>query len=512
MPAIWFEEKTPELSADPHRMDVVLFVGLAPLRPLDFLPEPLERWFQERGWAQGIQLGSGLVSLEDVPVPVDSWETFQRFFVWPWDSKDGTMENYPMGRAVRSFFAQGGRKAYVVSMGNPTAERADTTQRIKALERVLYGVEGPLKGVTTRQELASLTFPLLDSPCSDVATWHGIQHGPALSDVALAAYPDLPYLVTPLPDPVSLEIFVRKDPENFVDCYEGEPALVPRRVVIPRGPRCDEIGLQVWKAVQAILLWIQENAREWVLVSALPLPVPALESSWWNMALEHVLENRPEEGGCASAFFQCAFPWLIDPSEPGFLLAPDGPLLGLLAATALARGSFRSAATRSLLGISGTSPVLSLAEREKAPDVSRAMVRRLCLFHKASSGVVLASDRTTSLDPSYGPGPVSRLMGFILKAARRLGETLIFENSSRRTWSQLQRVLTCLLESIYLAGGLDGARPQEAFHVVCGPETMTWQDMDSGRLIARLHLQPAFPVESLQVVLAMEPNGNLRLE
>lgn len=513
MAAIWFGEKTPDLSADPHRMDVVFFVGLAPVRPRDILPEPLDRWFRERGWHERVESTPGVISLRDVPVPVDSWETYGRYFAWPWDADGGPPEIYPLGRAVQSFFAQGGRKAYVVSMGDPIGETADTRQRVQALERVLYGVEGLLGSVTTRDELAVLNFPPLDFPEADPDTWHAIHHGTALGDVALVAYPDLPYLVASLPDPVPVAMPSRKDPESFVECFGEELPASPCRVVISRAPRCDGIGLRVWKqAVQTILLWMQQNAREWVLVAALPLPMPELDSSWWAVALQDVFGVRPEEGGCASAFFQCVFPWLVDPSEAGALLSPDGPLLGLLAANALTRGTFRSAAGRYPVGVSGIVPVLSLAERQKAPDQAHTMERRLCLFHSTPNGVVLASDRTTSLEPSHGPGPVSRLLGFIFKAARRLGETMVFENSSPRTWNQLRRVLANLLESIYLAGGLEGARRQDAFHVMCGLHTMTGQDADSGRLVAHIQVRPAIPVETLQVVLAIEPNGTVRMD
>lgn len=513
MPAIWFEEKIPHPSADPYRMDVPLFVGLAPPRPLHRLPEPMERWVQERGWMERVRSESGPVVLRDVPVPVDSWETFRHFFFWPEARDDTSAGIYPLGRAVRFFFAQGGRKAYVVSMANPLSETAGALQRIKALERVLYGTEGPLDGIATLEDLASFAFPALSRPEANPGAWHAIHHGAALEDVAFVAYPDLPYLVSVPLNPLSVDVPLRSDEEIFVECSEAEPLSAHRRAVVSREPRCDEVGLQVWKkAVQAMLLWIQDNARDWILVQALPLPTPERDRSWWTTAVHDVWAAAPEEGGCGSAFLQCAFPWLVDASEPGVLLAPDGPLLGLLAANALDRGCFRSAAGRFPEGVSGTVPVLSLSEREKDPDEAHAMIRRLCLFHAGPKGVVLLSDRTTSLNPSYGPGSVSRLMGFIFKAARRLGDTVVFESSSPRTWNQLRRALGSLLEAIYAAGGLNGSLGAEAFHVTCGPQTMTQQDMDSGRLVARIQVQPAVPVEALQVVLSMEPDGTLRME
>uniref|UniRef100_A0A832EKI8 Phage tail sheath protein n=1 Tax=Desulfacinum infernum TaxID=35837 RepID=A0A832EKI8_9BACT len=512
MPVIWFEEKTGSPATHPYRMDVGLFVGLAPLRSLDRLPDPLVLWYREQGWLERVRPASRGIHLRDVPVPVDSWETFRRFFVWPHAREAGSFREafYPLARAVKAFFAQGGLKAYVVSMADPISPEAGEAERMAALERVLYGRTGPFRGVADRVRLAERLFPAVPRTGEDPLSQHGIQLGAALADTALVAFPDLPYLSAPPAEPVSVRMPERTAPESFVECVESQVPILYRRTAPPFRPLHDRVGYALWgRAIHSLLSWIAENAREWQLVCALPPPHPGCGPSWWADLCGTILGRGLEDGGCASAFLQCAFPWLGDAEDAENLLAPDGPLMGLLAANALGKGTFRSAAGSFPALVSSLDPVLSLSERENIPDAVHAMKRRLCLFESTPQGIQLASDRTTSLDPAHGPGCVSRLVGFLLKAARRLGESLVFENASPRLWRSVEQGFSSLLEAVYLAGGLGGTDVQSAFHVTCGIDTMTPQDVDSGRLIARIVVQPAVPVEAIQVVLAMEPSGSV---
>lgn len=512
MPAIQFEEKTAELTVHPYRMDVALFVGLAPLRPLDRLPDSLVPWYRERGWLERLRGVSEGISLRDVPVAVDSWETFRRFFFWPEPGQIASSGAgvYPLGRAVKAFFAHGGIRAYVVSMADPVPAHASEADRIAALERLLYGTQGSFQGASTFDHVAALgfSFPALPLSAEEPGAHHGIRLGSALSDTALVAFPDVPYLVARPMDPVSLAMPQRADPEIFTECSAQDVPVPYRQTPTAFRPLCDEAGYTLWgRTIHCLLRWISENARDWQLIASLPPPHPSCGPTWWSDLCRRMFPCSPNQGGCASAFLHCAFPWLRDAENPNDLLAPEGPLMGLLAVNALRQGAFRSAAGSLATGVLGLDPSLSFMEREKTPKAAHAMNRRLCLFESTPAGIRLTSDRTASPDPAYGPGCISRLMGFVLKAARRLGEGLVLENSSPRSWRQVERGLSTLLEAVHAAGGLGGSDVREAFQVSCGDETMTAEDRDSGRLIARVVLQPAVPVEAIRVVLALEPGG-----
>jgi hypothetical protein len=54
-------------------------------------------------------------------VPIDSWEVFDHLFAWERRplNETGRLGTTYLGAAVRSFFAQGGRKCYVIRAGEP---------------------------------------------------------------------------------------------------------------------------------------------------------------------------------------------------------------------------------------------------------------------------------------------------------------------------------------------------------------------------------------------------------
>ena len=79
----------------------------------------------------------------------------------------------------------------------------------------------------------------------------------------------------------------------------------------------------------------------------------------------------------------------------------DGVLAGMLARTALERGTFRSAAGR-------TAPVHDLGP-ESLPQAEQ-----LTHFARTPRGIELITDHTTSGLLAWQPGPVSRLMALVI--------------------------------------------------------------------------------------------------
>ena len=172
---------------------------------------------------------------------------------------------------------------------------------------------------------------------------------------------------------------------------------------------------------------------------------------------------------------------------------------------ALARGTFRSVAgTRLPEGLAATpTPAWGLG-----PDSPAAqLAERVCLIAPEPDGWSLASDVTTSPDPAWRPGGVSRLMASVLRAARRVGEGLLFEPNGPRLWARLARSIEDLLTDYWREGGLRGASAAEAFDVRCDRSTMSQNDIDNGRIIAQIGVTPAAAVERMVVVLALDSGG-----
>ena len=139
----------------PNRTDVACFVGFVGRRVSVPLPMPLRRWFEEQGWRAS---GKGLYArpiepLLDIPTPIESWEMFDRLFDWnnrPFQTAHGTTY---LGAAMRSFFAQGGKKCYVVRVGDSYPFMLPTEERRLKIEGLLPGFSAGML-TCTRQKVS----------------------------------------------------------------------------------------------------------------------------------------------------------------------------------------------------------------------------------------------------------------------------------------------------------------------------------------------------------------------
>lgn len=457
--------------------------------------------------------------LRDIPVPIDRWEVFDQLYAWEQRAlaEDGTPGVSYLGAAVRSFFAQGGRKCYVVRVGDPPYLR-------------------PPPGQTREQRLATLMGRLipgyphrLEADPIDQRTWRGVLHLLGLPDVSFLCLPDLADIVGVLPPPIEPPTDPAPPPEQFLPCAdEAAPGDDLKRSAIG-APRCDDAGYAAWAtAVHLIATLIAQAQREVQLVAAVPLPLPGhplqrdplgyfVDSGHGPLAAR--LSDRPD--GIASAFVQLAYPWVRTPGSarlPEGLEPPDAVLAGLLARNALVRGAYRSAALLDLGDVYELAPELRRDQTElpvldnpARSGRSHTLAERVSLFGPTPTGLRLLSDVTTSLDESYRLAGVSRLVSAIVRAARLLGESLVFEPNGAYLWRALRDQLEDLLRGLWRDGALSGATAAEAFRVRCDRGTMTQQDLDQGRLVAEVSFVAAASIEQITVVLALEEGGQVSL-
>src|SRR5262245_49763855 len=132
MNGLYFAVDPPPPAPDPNRTDIACFVGFVARRarsggpsrtPFDAtsVPEAIGRWFLEHGLVLHAA-DTRLQTLEHLPVPIDTWDVFDQLFAWevrPVDASARVADTY-LGAAVRSFFMQGGRKCFVVRVGDPS--------------------------------------------------------------------------------------------------------------------------------------------------------------------------------------------------------------------------------------------------------------------------------------------------------------------------------------------------------------------------------------------------------
>lgn len=502
-----FEDQASVVRSDPNRADLALLVGFVRRRKTA-LPSEVKRWLDERGWLPK----SGESELLDIPVPIDDWEIFDRLFEWERRDLDGhgAIGSTYLGAAVRSFFAQGGRKCYVVRVGDPWP-LTDGGAYADRLRKLIPGYPN-----------------LLTSSPDDRNSWSGIGHMFGLPDVSFLCLPDLPDIVGVEREKVELPRYIPIVKEQFVECSDSEPLPAPDHLArLFRAPRCDETNYRNWAtALKIIAEAIYHRQKEVQLIAAVPMPVEGIQADRDLMEFMADKSNRLLSSrlngtlsGLASAFVQLVYPWVRTSGSanlPEQLESPDAILAGMLARNALTRGAYFSAAGLHPADAFDVYPVLrryQMMQAHKDDDqrdkAAHTLLERVSLFTPTPRGIELASDVTASLDESYRPASINRLVSSIVRAARRLGEDLAFESSGERLWSKLRDSMNALLLGLWQAGALRGATPSEAFYVRCDRSTMTQNDIDNGRVIVLIQFDAAFPIERITVVLAMDEGGQV---
>ncbi len=518
MKGLNFHLLKPVTSTAPNRMDVACFVGLVNYRT-DAKAEEINNWLYEQGWLDSKYGHKAMYHRDtastylDVPVPIENWERFDSLFAWDQrqlneDIESLTITSY-LGAAVHSFFAQGGRKCYVVRVGDPLPNSASKTDRNLLIEKIIPG------------------FPnAVNANKADRTTWHGIGHLLGLPDVSFICMPDLPDLVqteivkllTDIPD-------ILRPPEQFVECSDAILVAPTDNLVatIP-APRTDETGYVIWRdAIHQAACFIAKNQREVQLLATIPLPdssTPAANSLLSFMHQQSWLSNSLDTNeSIASAFVQLCYPWLITSGSqalPEQLEPPDGALAGMLARNALNRGSYRSVIPLKQTDISGIFPVLSqnrlFAKNAKAPESASpdaSFIDRVTLFGIVPDGIRIISDVTTSNLIAHRPANINRIISLVVRAVQRAGEEFVFESNGETLWSDIKLRINDLLLNLFNVGALRGKQPEDAFHVRCDRSTNAQRDIDNGRVIAQIHIEPAASIESIDVTLAMDQSGQI---
>lgn len=479
---------------DAPRADVAVLVGRVRRKP-GALPDAVLDSLRASGWIAGnaqswrplhARTRADIESLHDVAVPLARIEDFDALF----ERGRGDGFDAALAVAVAVFFASGGRHASVVRIGDPVA--------VSALgDRATLGQLVPGHAASAPVSAAERT------------SWHGMAHVLSVPEAALLLLPDLPeYFAEPSVPVTEQPLPALEIVPQFVACTA--PATIapvsaePHRAVT--APALNEAGFAAWsEALHAAHTLLARLRPDMQLLAALPLPTPDLaDSAPHASGLPGYL--APLEGLIAAKPLQLAWPWLATAAAarlPGALEAPDARLAGLIAGTALARGAHRTPAGTSTPAIRALMPHLAL---------HTPLAERLSVFADSATGIHLLSDVTTAREIAQRPANVRRVLGLVARAARRIGDSAVFDASGPALWQALRLAVERLLEAYWQAGALHGATAADAYSVECGPSTMSQADIDNGRTIVRISLAPAASVERIAVTLTLDEGQTPQLE
>lgn len=540
-------ELAPPSASQPNRTDIACFVGCVARRPGP-VPDAVIEDLRLRGfYPQGLlgldaaAAASRLHRLLNLPVALETFEQFDALFAWDERPvRDGVRKAgeplivSALGAAVRAFFAEGGRKCYVVRSGDPTAVFDAPEQHFAA---VAFDLKSTLAAGLERVPVLPRmreAFPagvlkanaLVREPVSTYAgDWQGIEQLYGLPDASFVCLPDVIGACAQGLPPIAPPAEVLAVEEVFHECAEAAPREempIGRRLAPPRlGP----VGLVSWvKLVQFALDTLDNggrpfNRRDVQLIASLPLmgegremPTPDDLVTWLtrDVAGDDAQAPQARWNALADERAQIGFPWLVTHDSPdcqGGVEAPEGSLVGLLARSSLLQGSYRLAAHQPSARVTDIFPRLDVGRATthavSTPMGDLALVERVCLLLPTARGPELVSDVTLARDPLLRPGSVRRLLNVVIAQARGIGEEVMFDPNGEALWSKVRARLSDLGRVLIAAGALSSDAGTRAFVVRCGRETMTQNDIDAGRLIAEVELVPAQPITRIVVVLAM---------
>ncbi len=513
MSALLFRDAQPARTTAPHRADVACFIGFVARRAATPLPGRLKSWLQEHGWRARGEPVADDDALLHVPVPLDSFEAFDRLFAW--ETRPPQPHAFPftswLGAAVRSFFRQGGARCFVVRVGDPAPYplrpdradpagiAADLAARRERLGRLLPGLAGG--GVPPAEPAAR-------------STWRGLGVLLGLEESAFVCLPDLPECVADAALPPAGLAPLPPAPESFVPCT---PTVAPPRDEVRQvsaAPACTANGFLAWRhAARHAAQFVRTHRRDVQLVLAVPLADPALATVWTRGLADdaHVLglgRSLDATDGIATAFLQLCHPWIHTPGSealPGGLEPPDGVFAGVLARTLPRLGAGHSIGRQPLRGVHGFEPRLTVDALvlDTPAGATPALIHRVSLLGPGPDGPRVLSDVTTSLAAAHRPAGIGRLTAAILRAARGLGDTLAFEPSGPELARRIRTQLEQRLADFHAAGALQGVTAADAYSVRCDETTTTPHDLDHGRVIAEVRFNPAQPVGQIVVILSL---------
>ena len=438
----------------------------------------------------------------DTPTLITSFPDFERLFGGLWLKSD-------LGYSVRDFFEQGGRRAVVVRAYLPAPNDVATLTFGRGSSRLVLEATSPgvwgSKLETTIDPLPRNRFDLTvtDRGTGLIETFTGLSlaaSSPRRVDRALEESPlvrarlPLPSTLPPRLSPVTVTAAGGNDGRFGPSAYLGpgmkesgrgiyalDKADLVNLIVLP--PYSTTTGVS--RRVLAAAIAHATKRRAMVILDP--------PSTWHTVSDAMAGATRFLETRDATLYF----PRLsrADPMRGGRVrdFAPSGAVAGMLARLDLNQGVWRSPAggNATLSGVTPTIP-LTKPDLDLLNPVGINGIRAL-----PGRGTVVWGARTRggAGDAEWKYVNMRRLALFIEESIRRGLEWAVFEPNNQRLWARVRSQADDFLLSVFVQGALPANRPEDAFFVRCGPDTMTQNDIDNGRLIVLIGIAPIRPAE-----------------
>jgi uncharacterized protein len=208
----------------------------------------------------------------------------------------------------------------------------------------------------------------------------------------------------------------------------------------------------------------------------------------WGPETEAAVQQVGDHRERAAAFH----PWVV---TGGVTVPPSGAVAGVVARTDAERGVWKAPAGVELRGVGGLVETLDARETDRLAQAGVNVLREL-----PGRGRLVWGARTVagaqSAEPALRYLPVRRLTDHVLGSLTAGLRFVEDETSEAALWARVRQLSEAFLHDLWRRGGLQGATPEQAYGVRCGPgETMTEADVLAGQVVLSVWLAPVRPAE-----------------
>ena len=118
-------------------------------------------------------------------------------------------------------------------------------------------------------------------------------------------------------------------------------------------------------------------------------------------------------------------------------------------------------------------------------------------------GVVVWAARTVSPDPYYRHSTARVILNILAGTLRDAYDTIIFSTVDGQgvLYSRIKGSAVTVLETMRRSGALYGAKPQDAYRVICGPENNPGATLDAGQVNLDIYVKVSPTLEFLGIRL-----------
>jgi len=187
------------------------------------------------------------------------------------------------------------------------------------------------------------------------------------------------------------------------------------------------------------------------------------------------------------------YPWIsiLDPrTNSEKLIPPGGHIAGIYARSDIERGVHKAPANEIVRGALSLQFTITKNQQDILNPVGVNVIRSF-----SGRGIRVWGARTLSTDPLWKYISVSRLFLFLEESIDEGTQWVVFEPNNEQLWTQIRKVISDFLVTVWRTGALAGLIADEAFFVKADRTTMTQDDIDNGRLICIIGVAPARPAE-----------------